>query len=146
MASSPSSLISECVFFRSKRLWTSFEAWSIALRTSWMSTLETISKELSAAICGSSCLDYPLPAFVPGSTSIIRYHCCTEKAVKVFRRTESGLVGCNRFHLCDLGGDLGDPGRFVALAAVRHGREEGRVGFDQDAIERDLCQDVADGL
>src|SRR5271170_1998235 len=111
-----------------------------------MSTLETISKELSAAICGSSCLDYPLPSFVSGSTSIIRYHCCTEKAVKVFSCTESGLVRRNRFHLGDLRGDLGDPCRFVALAAVGHRREERRVGFDEHAIERDLRENVADGL
>ena len=40
----------------------------------------------------------------------------------------------------------GDQGGLVALAAIGGGREPGRVGFDQDAVERQAGGHVAQGL
>src|SRR5437762_566665 len=37
-------------------------------------------------------------------------------------------------------------GRFVALAAMRNGREKRTIGFDQDAFEWNLFRDIADLL
>ena len=44
------------------------------------------------------------------------------------------------------GGGVGDQGGLVALAAVGDGREEGGVGFDQDAVGGGEGGGFADGL
>src|SRR5271170_257739 len=142
MASSPSSLISECESFRSKRARTSLMACSMALRTSCMSTLLTMSKELSAAITLLSTSDYSHKPL----TSVCHARCDTEKSVKVFRGMGSYFVSRQVADFGELFGDSGDPGRLVALAAIGHRSEEWGVGFDQHAVERDLHGDIADGL
>ena len=44
----------------------------------------------------------------------------------------------------DFVGDVADVSGLVALAAVRGGREVGRVGFHHDAVQWDRLDDVAE--
>src|SRR5579872_5897100 len=37
-------------------------------------------------------------------------------------------------------GGVGDEGRLTSLAAMRHGRKERRVGFDQQPVRREPCR------
>ena len=61
----------------------------------------------------------------------------------------SRVVACAQFlgrdaaHLGQQRGGVDTIGGLVALAAIGHGREVRRVGFDEDAVERHVAGDVA---
>ncbi len=66
-----------------------------------------------------------------------------EEAQRVGARRLGERLGRHAPRLRDDAGGRGDEGRLVALAAMRHGREVGRVGLDEQAVERDVAGDVA---
>ena len=51
----------------------------------------------------------------------------------------SSSADADALQLGDLGRGMGDEGRLVGLAALRHRRQVGRVGLDQQPVERDVA-------
>ena len=58
----------------------------------------------------------------------------------------SSSADADALELGHLGRGMGDEGGLVGLAALRHRREVGRVGLDQQPVERDVAHDGAQGL
>ena len=65
-----------------------------------------------------------------------------EEAEEIGRRRPRDRLHRHAAQPRDLGGDVRHVGRLVALAAVRHRREVGRVGLDQQPVERHAARDV----
>ena len=59
---------------------------------------------------------------------------------------ESSLLRREGFYLSDFGGDLSHPGRLIALSAVGHRGKKRRICLNEDAINRNLGENIADGL
>ena len=62
--------------------------------------------------------------------------CMMEKSEEV---VSTGLLDAGQWFVAQAGdflGDMHDPGGFVGPAAMRHRRQIGRVGLDQQAVER----------
>ena len=75
-----------------------------------------------------------------------RYRREAEEAVEILGGARADLFGGQVAELADLAGDFGNKRGFVTLAAMRDGREVGRVGLDQHAVEGDDLRGVANGL
>src|SRR3954453_14503806 len=143
MVSLPSSWMSAFASFRSKRVWTSFSAFWIALEISCRSTLLTMSNELSAIETNSVRQEHTYhrgtetqrnrSVISPDSSVPLRL--CGGSLDSKKRAKIAGCGSANPFerHLAELrdeAGGLRDEGGLVALAAVRSGREVGRVGLN----------------
>src|SRR5262249_1521868 len=132
---------------RSKRVCISFSACWMALLSSCMSILLTMSKELSAAIgiyAISSCYKSFNHKGHKGHEGWLLLAFQIEEAAEVRRGGFCDGFDRDATDLGDLLGGLDDVGGFVALAAVGNRCEVGRISLDEDAVKRALAGGGAD--
>src|ERR1700691_3086864 len=120
----------------------------MALRTSWMSTLLTISNEFSCAICFlSSNLERLLDA-MPLSVSHVRAK--SKQPEKAFRGGGGDFFIGNPEQTGQGMGGAGNKGGFVTLAAIGSRCQPWGVGLDQNPIQWDagghLAQELGLGI
>lgn len=60
-----------------------------------------------------------------------------KKTTEIVRGRRGDLFDRDVAQTCDLLGDVLDVTRLVDLAAIQRRRQVGRIGFDEQAIERD---------
>src|ERR1035438_1958813 len=118
----------------------------MALRTSWMSTLLTMSNEFSCAMAFLSLMfmrgpgtDWPQsPAGLAGATvSVSHVSPKTKQPEEVFRGGGGDFFVGNLQQTGKRMGSAGHEGGFVALAALGSGSQPGSVGLDQNPIQWD---------
>src|ERR1700691_4150047 len=116
----------------------------MALRTSWMSTLLTMSNEFSCAICFLSLNLGRLLGAMPLTVSHVRPK--TKQPAEVFRGGGGDFLVGNLEQTGQSMGGAGHKGGFVALAAIRSRRQPGGVGLHQNPIQWDACGNLAQRL